>query len=312
MISRRIFSLTAIAAGLGCVHQSAEAATEAPDLAAAKAKYRTVIHFPSPSPTPVAKPPINLFSIVNYPSAVGDLAAYLTPDPGDGKKHPAIVWLTGGETNTIGDVWTPEDRDNDQSAAAYRQAGIVMMFPSLRGGNLNPGKQEGLYGEVDDVLAAADYLAALPYVDPARIYLGGHSTGGSLACLTAETRGDRFRAVFASGPVHDVSIYGDWFIPYDFTALPSLERTLRAPVEWLSSVKGRLFIVEGDGGNIGALRLMKARNTNANITFVEVPNATHFSVLAPLNDVLAAKIIADTSGALPFTLSSEEVIAAMS
>jgi hypothetical protein len=26
------------------------------------------------------------------------------------------------------------------SAAAYRNAGIVMMFPSLRGGNENPGK----------------------------------------------------------------------------------------------------------------------------------------------------------------------------
>ena len=35
-----------------------------------------------------------------------------------------------------------------------------MMFPSLRGGNNNPGSKEGFFGEVDDVLAAADLLQA--------------------------------------------------------------------------------------------------------------------------------------------------------
>ena len=59
----------------------------------------------------------------------------------------------------------------------------IMMFPTLRGGNTNPGAREYLLGEVDDVLAAAEHLARLPYVDPQRIYLGGHSTGGTLALL---------------------------------------------------------------------------------------------------------------------------------
>ena len=70
--------------------------------------------------------------------------------------------------------------------AAYRRAGIVMMYPSLRGGNDNPGRREGFLGEVDDILAAAEYLARESYVDPGRIYLGGHSTGGTLAMLAAE------------------------------------------------------------------------------------------------------------------------------
>lgn len=42
---------------------------------------------------------------------------------------------------------------NDQSASAFRTKGIPMMFPSLRGGNDNPGVQESFFGEVDDVLA---------------------------------------------------------------------------------------------------------------------------------------------------------------
>ena len=39
---------------------------------------------------------------------LGDNAAYLTPDPKDGAKHPAIVWITGGDYSTIGDVCRTE------------------------------------------------------------------------------------------------------------------------------------------------------------------------------------------------------------
>ena len=39
------------------------------------------------------------------------------------------------------------------------------MYPSLRGGNDNPGVKESFLGEVDDVLAAFDYLSAQPYVE---------------------------------------------------------------------------------------------------------------------------------------------------
>ena len=89
---------------------------------------------------------------------------------------------------------------NDQSASAYRKAGLVMMFPTLRGGNTDTGDKEFFFGEVDDILAAAEHLAGLPYVDAAHIYLGGHSTGGTLALLTAEAS-TRFKAVFAFGAV---------------------------------------------------------------------------------------------------------------
>src|SRR4051794_19039881 len=50
---------------------------------------------------PVPEPPQDLFRLVRYDSPVGPLAAYLTPDPGDGAKHPAIIWITGGDCNSI-------------------------------------------------------------------------------------------------------------------------------------------------------------------------------------------------------------------
>ncbi|MBW8879954.1 MAG: prolyl oligopeptidase family serine peptidase [Asticcacaulis sp.] len=312
MFNRRYFMTAAMLACAGCSAKSESKPPEPkPNLGAAKAKYQTTVHYASSDPVAVAKPPKGVFDIVTYPSPVGNLPAYLTPDPGDGRKHPAIVWMTGGESNTIGDVWTPQPRDNDQSAAAYRKAGIVMMYPSLRGGNRNPGQIEAMYGEVDDVLAAADYLAAQPWVDPARLYLGGHSTGGTLAMLTAETRGSRFRAVIASGAVEDVAGYGSWFSPYDFRTLPREERTLRAPGQWLTAVEGRLFVVEGDGGNIESLRVMQQASTNPAITFVEVPGASHFSVLEPLNEVIARKVAGDDGQGPLFDLSASEILAQM-
>jgi hypothetical protein len=45
---------------------------------------------------PVPEPPRHLFRTVRYDSRAGQLAAYLTPDPKDGKKHSAIIWITGG------------------------------------------------------------------------------------------------------------------------------------------------------------------------------------------------------------------------
>src|SRR5689334_2342672 len=57
------------------------------------------------SAMPIDQPPAEVFSLVNYTSSVGSLPAYLSPDPGDGQKHPAIVWITGGDCNSIGNVW---------------------------------------------------------------------------------------------------------------------------------------------------------------------------------------------------------------
>jgi dipeptidyl aminopeptidase/acylaminoacyl peptidase len=183
-----------------------------------------------------------LFKMVHFESKVGRLAAYVTPDPGDGKKHPAVVWITGGDTNSIGDVWTPRDESNDQSASPLWKNGLVVMFPSQRGGNDNPGHREGFYGEVDDIIDATKYLSKLQYVDSSQMYLGGHSTGGTLAMLVGEST-DMYKAVFSLGPVSDVSHYGDNFRYYDVR--DQREVFLRSPINWLSAVVKPMFVFEG-------------------------------------------------------------------
>jgi dienelactone hydrolase len=274
-------------------------------LAEARRGFQTHLARRESSGEPVDPPPPSVFRLVHFPSPVGNLAAYLTPDPGDGRKHPAIVWITGGDCNTIGDVWSPAPPNNDQTAAAFRQAGIVTMFPSLRGGNDNPGIKEGFLGEVDDVLAAADFLAREPYVDPSHVYLGGHSTGGTLVLLVAECS-DRFRAVFSFGPVDAVSGYSPGLVP--ISTWDRREVEIRSPGYWLDSVRCPTYVLEGSSrGNVGSLRAMQAATRNPNLHFHVVHGADHFSILAPTNRTLAAKVLEDRGPVANITLGQGEL-----
>ncbi len=255
---------------------------------------------------PVDEPPAGVFRTVRYDSPAGKLAAYLSPDPKNGKKNPAIIWITGGDCNTIDkSCWTEGPPNNDQSASAFRKAGIVMMFPSLRGGNDNPGVKEGFFGEVDDVLAAADYLGKQTFVDPGRIYLGGHSTGGTLVLLTVECSG-RFRAVFSFGPVDEVRGYGPEYMPFDTSNPRELE--LRSPGRWLASIRTPVFVFEGTAqGNLDCLQNMARASTNPKAHFLPVRGANHFTLLAPTTRLIADKILRDDGPACNLSFSEDEV-----
>lgn len=258
---------------------------------------------------PVATPPPKVFRTVQYEAPLGRNSAYLTPDPKDGKLRPAIIWITGGDCNTIGDVWSPAPVSNDQTAAAYRQEGIVMMFPSLRGGNRNPGTIEGFLGEVDDVIAAADYLAKQPHVDPTRIYLGGHSTGGTLALLVAECSG-QFRAVFSFGPADDVDNYGPEYTPFDVNS--PREVALRSPGRWLHTITSPTFVFEGAmKGNIDSLDAMANSCRNTQVRFFPVRGGSHFDILAPLNRMIAQKILRDEGPTCTIVIDAADVTLAM-
>jgi acetyl esterase/lipase len=289
----------------GCGKQTSTPQAPA-SLSEARKGFQTKLWVTEDEKHPVPAPPPQLFKIVQYEAPVGQLAAYLSPDPGDGKKHPAIIWIHGGNSNSIGNVWSPRPRKNEQSASAYRQAGIIMMFPSLRGANSNPGTREGFLGEVDDVLAAADFLRQQPYIDPDRIYLGGHSTGGTLAMLIAESS-PLFRAVFAYGPVNTVAVYNSdlGFTPFDVNDRNEVE--LRSPGYWLSSVQSPTWVIEGSDGNIDSLHSMAKSSRNSKVHFVEVHGADHFTVLAPTNALIAKKILADTGDTTNINLTAEEI-----
>jgi hypothetical protein len=283
-------------------------AQQSVSLPVARTGFKTTIVPQKEQQDPVDVPPSQIFRAVSYPALTGAWAAYLTPDPGDGKRHPAIIWITGGDCNSIGDVWSAKPRANDQTARAFREAGIIMMFPSLRGGNANGGIKEGFFGEVDDILAAESYLQTQKYVDTNRIYLGGHSTGGTLELLVAECSSS-FRAVFSFGPIDDVTGYGrnSEFLPFDVSN--SQESLLRSPGYWLSSIQSPVWVFEGAEGhsNIEPLRIMAADSTNPKLHFIAVKGADHFTILAPTTELIAQKILQDTGQVSSLSFTEEEV-----
>lgn len=258
---------------------------------------------------PIPDPPEGIFDLVSYPSKVGDLAAYVSCDPGDGEKHPLIIWVVGGWGNGIDDFpWTYPEWDNDQTGSAFWQEGILTMYPSFRGGSGNPGYYETLFGEVDDIVSAYEYAASLPYVDSERIYLGGHSTGGTRALLASEYT-DKFRAVFCFGAVDKIEYHNNDQFTFDTDNKD--EYVMRSPIYWLDNVKSPTFLIEGRDGNSKCLERMLKVSQNDNIHGYVIEDADHFSVLGPLTRVVAGKILEDTGAEPNISITQTELEAAM-
>lgn len=255
----------------------------------AKAHFSTSLTKQVQDEEPLEQPNPEYFQLVQVPTELGDMGAYLGVNPKEGEKHPAIIWLVGGFP--VGGAWPgiseAGPHGNDQTASAYREAGIVMMYPTLRGSYGNPGYQESFLGEVNDVLAALEFLRSVDYVDPEQIYLGGHSTGGTLALLVAQST-DRFRAVFSFGPVSRPKSYGEESLTYD--PENKAEDRVRAPIHYLEDISCPTLVLEAADGNMWDVLGMKSTSKNPLVEAWVLPQGDHWSILSPCNRLLAAQI----------------------
>ena len=141
-------------------------------------------------------------------------------------------------------------------------------------------------------------------VDPNRIYLGGHSSGGTLALLVGETT-DKFRAIVSFGPIAHVADYGGDLVYCDPN--DENEMNMRSPVLWLRSIRTPTFVFEGSDGNYDSLRLMRQLNENARVQFFEVGGTDHFSILGPMNKLIAAKLVSDTGADVRIAFEDSEI-----
>ena len=261
---------------------------------------------------PADEPPAgNPYVKIKYPSKAGKLIAYLTPDPKHGKKRPAIVWAHGGFGGIGEYYWSPQPAENDQTPKAFLDAGFVVMLPSWRGENENPGKFELFYGEVDDALAAIDYAAKLPYVDTNRIYFGGHSTGGTITLLSALCT-NKVRAAFSFGGAPDMAKviaaggYGN--TPFDTNA--PKEAGLRSAVNFIDTLKTPTWYFEGSiafGGEDALQMQQHADAAKAPLKTIIIEGANHFDILRPLTALIAAKAAADTGPKCNISITDAEV-----
>jgi RNA polymerase sigma factor (sigma-70 family) len=169
-------------------------AIQTEEYSAVRKSFRTKLlkHGPATAPTPIPPTPADA-QLVEYSSGAMHLKSWLFVPTTGPAKRPAVIHLVGG-LKLHPDKWA--------NTKLFRDAGFVFMMPTLRSEHGQAGDFTAYYDEVDDVIAAAEYLRSLPSVDPDRIFLVGYGDGGAVALLTAEAS-NQFRAVAPISAIHD-------------------------------------------------------------------------------------------------------------
>jgi dienelactone hydrolase len=166
--------------------------------------------------------------------------------------RPAVLFLHGGNA-----LW----QGHWDLARPYVEAGYVAMMPAVRAENGLPGYFSGFYDETSDVLAAAEVLRAHPGVDPERLFLAGHSVGGTLTLLAAMSS-QMFRAAAAFSGNPDARAFFRHF-PEDirFDTAEAQEFDMRSPLSFATSFKCPVLMLHGseETRTDAALRLTAER-----------------------------------------------------
>ena len=125
-----------------------------------------------------------------------------------GARYPAVLWVHGG----------PEGQDMltfSPWSLYLAQEGYLVLHPNFRGSagygekfrNLNVEDSGG--AEIDDVVAAAQYLVDQGWADPKKLAIGGGSHGGTVVANAVTKYPDLFRAAIEMYGVVDRATYNE-------------------------------------------------------------------------------------------------------
>ncbi|HWK64102.1 MAG TPA: alpha/beta fold hydrolase [Rhizobiaceae bacterium] len=244
------------------------------DYAADRKAFQTHILKRGPAPDvgeSLADPPSGA-RVVAYRSGKLELLAWRSWPQGKAKR-PAVLVLHGG--NAMG-------RGHWDLAEPYVKAGYVAMMPSVRGENGQAGIFSGFYDEVDDVLAAGKVLATEADVDPERIFLAGHSVGGTLTMLAAMTSAMFHAASPLSGSPSAFAFFSRFPEDVRFDATNPREFEMRSAVCYATSFKCPTLIQYSSAPARSApavdLTADRARSAGLEVESVGVPG-DHFTAI---------------------------------
>lgn len=135
---------------------------------------------------------VTLMEFVQYPSGHELIPGYVFTPVGmnSSEPHPAVVLVHGGFHERFNVEWFP-------LITGLTKRGYVVIFPEYHGSR---GYGENLYkndygvSDTADVLAAGDYIARKPYVDPKLLAIVGESRGGMVTLLAIEQQPAKFKA----------------------------------------------------------------------------------------------------------------------
>lgn len=172
------------------------------------------------------------------------------------KKYPAIFLVHGGPQSAWVDGWGYR-----WNAQTFASRGTVVMMTNFHG-STGYGQKfvESISGDwggapYQDLMAAADYLESLPYVDKTRIGAAGASFGGYMINWIAGHT-NRFKALVSHDGVYDNrSMWGEteelWFDEWEFKG-PLWDKQaaeLRdkwSPSNFVQNIQTPMLVVQGE------------------------------------------------------------------
>lgn len=205
--------------------------------------------------------------------------ANLTP----GSRYPVIVTVYGGPgVQRVTNEWIPPWHH-------YMASRGYVLFQLDNRGSANRGRafEAPIHmtlgtAEVDDQLLGVDFLSTLPFADPARVGVFGHSYGGYMTLMLMAKAPNKFRAGISVAPVSDWLLY-DTHYTERFLGMPdaNAEGYDRSSVfPFLHNIAGELLLIHGMADDnvlfTHSTRLYKALQ-DANIPFemMNYPGAKH-------------------------------------
>ncbi|WP_197440534.1 CocE/NonD family hydrolase [Polystyrenella longa] len=241
-----------------------------------RAELETSLKYEQPSPqeyeaftTPVG------VEKVHYESNGLQLQAWVDRRGVKTEKSPTIVYFHGGFA--IGETSITE------ACAPFRNAGYVVMCPTVRGENGNAGNFELFLGEVDDAAAACRWIAKQNYVDSDRIYTFGHSVGGGISALLSLQEDVPVVCTGSSGGLYPVSTFYEWIniVPFRMKNYDELElRSLIGNVKWMQTPH-IAYIGTTDFGFHSTIRKANNEKKGEFSLIVEKVRGDHFTSFTP-------------------------------
>ncbi len=169
--------------------------------------------------------PLEKISVAGADGAQIESFVVKPPDFNAANKYPVLIAIHGGPEGDWGESWSYR-----WNAQVFAAAGYVVILPNPHGsigyGQSFTDAVNGDWGgrAYDDLMATADYVGNLPYVDKNRMVAAGASYGGYMIdWILGHT--DRFKALVVHAGVFDLrsealTTEELWFPKWEFQGLP--------------------------------------------------------------------------------------------
>jgi dipeptidyl aminopeptidase/acylaminoacyl peptidase len=221
-----------------------------------KKKMLAESYFPANFPKTMSKP--QAVKITAKDGFVSSAQLFLPSDYDSKKKYPAVIFIHGGSRRQMllgynYGLYYSHTYGAQQFFASQGYIALTINYRSGIGYGMDFREEEN-YGaggasEVQDVLAAAEFLTSRPDVDASRIAPWGGSYGGYLTAHALSQAPEKFHVGVDIHGVHnwnnDIPVFAPWYAPEKFPKMAELAFK-SSPMAHVKNWKDPVLLIHGD------------------------------------------------------------------